>query len=355
MEAAPRPFTTPPEQRATVRATLRRQLCVVPPPVEDVDLGGKTAIVTGSNGGIGLESARQLLGLGLSRLILAVRNEQKGQQARTTLLSEFKLPDDAIDVWKLDMLSYDSITTFAARAKTLDRLDIAVLNAGIFNQKFNMVNPHPASSHEETIQLNVLSTTLLSILLLPVLKTKSPSPSNTPGRLVIVSSDVSSFAKFKERNHQPLLPSFSDPKLFDGWERYCTSKLLSQLAISELAKRVDPSIAIITLPNPGLCYGTHLGQLPEANVVDMIGSFLKRIFGRRPSVGTRTITAGAVKFGREAHGQYVEDGKLEPLAPFAYEAEGERVAQLLWDEIMQELSFAKVEEILAGLETPSSE
>ncbi|KAI0456768.1 NAD(P)-binding protein [Xylaria acuta] len=354
MEAAPRPFDTPPEKRATVRAALRRQFCVVPPAVKDVDLGGKTAIVTGSNGGMGLECARQLLGLGLTRLILAVRNEQKGQQARTTLLSEHQLPDDAIDVWELDMLSYDSIIAFTERAKTLDRVDIAVLNAGIFNQKFKMVNAYPASSHEETIQLNVLSTTLLSILLLVVLKAKRLPPSNTPGRLVVVSSDVSSFAKFKERNHQPLLPSFNEPKLFDGWERYCTSKLLGQLAISELAKRVDPSIAIITLPNPGLCYGTHLGQLPGTNIVDMIGSFIKRIFGRHPSVGARTITAGAVKFGREAHGQYVEDGKLEPLAPFAYEPQGERVAQLLWDQMMEELSFAKVEEILEGLRTPSS-
>ncbi|KAI8632204.1 hypothetical protein F5Y19DRAFT_472227 [Xylariaceae sp. FL1651] len=49
----------------------------------------------------------------------------------------------------------------------------------------------------------------------------------------------------------------------------------------------------------------------------------------------------------------VEDGKLEPLAPFAYKAEGEHVAQLLWNEMMQELSFAKVEETLEGLKTHS--
>ncbi|KAI1122500.1 NAD(P)-binding protein [Nemania abortiva] len=354
MEDAPRPFDTAPDQRATVRAALRRQFCVVPPPVKDVDLGGKTAIVTGSNTGIGLECARQLLGLGLTRLILAVRNEQKGQQAKVTLLSERQLPDDAVDIWKLDMLSYDSIMEFTERAKTLDRLDIVVLNAGIFNQKFKMANADSVPSHEETIHLNVLSTTLLSILIAPVMKAKRPPESGTPGRLAVVSSDVASFAKFKERSHQHLLPSFNDPALFDGWERYCTSKLLGQLAISELAKRVDPSFVIITLPNPGLCYGTHLGQLPGTNIVDMIGSFVKRIFGRHPSVGARTITAGAVKFAREAHGQYIEDGKLQPLAPFAYTPEGERIAQLLWDEILQELSFARMEDVLAELRTPSS-
>ncbi|KAI0103373.1 NAD(P)-binding protein [Nemania sp. FL0031] len=352
VEAAPRPFDTLPEQRATVRATLWRQLCVVPPPVKDIDLGGKTAIITGSNTGIGLECARQLLSLGLARLILAVRDERKGQQARARLMSEYQLPDGAIDVWELDMLSYDSIISFTKRTKTLHRLDIAILNAGVFNQKFRKVDACPASSHEETIQLNVLSTILLSILLIPVFKAKRPPAPGTPGRLVVVSSDVASFAKFKEQKCQPLIPSFNDPETFDGWGRYCTSKLLGQLAISELAKRVDPSIVIITLPNPGLCYGTHLGQLPGTNIVDMIGSFVKRIFGRHPSVGVRTITAGAVNFGHEAHGQYVEDGKLQPLAPFAYKPEGERVARLLWEEMMQELSFTKVEEMLESLKAP---
>lgn len=34
------------------------------------------------------------------------------------------------------------------------------------------------------------------------------------------------------------------------------------------------------------------------------------------------------------------------MAPFIYEPEGEPVAKLLWDEILEEMSFAKVEDIL---------
>lgn len=155
----------------------------------------------------------------------------------------------------------------------------------------------------------MLSNTLLFILLLPVPQLKGPSQ---PGRFVVVSSDVASFANFKERESQPLLPSSNKLENFNDWERFCTFKLLGQLAISELAKRVDPSTTIITLPNPGLIYGTRLGQLSEPNIVDKICKVIKRIFGRHVSVGTRTITAAAVKFGAEAHRQYVEDGKLEP-------------------------------------------
>ena len=47
---------------------------------------GKTGIVTGSNTALGYHASSQLLALGLSRLILAVRDPKKGEAARTSLL-----------------------------------------------------------------------------------------------------------------------------------------------------------------------------------------------------------------------------------------------------------------------------
>lgn len=305
------PFDSPPERRATVHAHLWRQFFVTPPPIRDVDLKGETAIVTGSNAGLGFECAHQLLDLGLSKLILAVRSDLKGQRAKAKLSSGRQLQDGAIEVWNLDLLSYDSITAFAERAKTLQRLNIAVLNASVFKQKYEVARPAPSTSHEESIQVNVISNLLLSILLLPSLRPKAPSDS--PGRLVVVSSDVASWSKFTGTDGaEPLFSTFDKPEPFDFWDRYCISKLLSQLMISELAKRVHPSIVIITMPNPGLTYGTSLGRLPGWNPGDYIGDVLKYIFGRSATLGARTIVAGAVKFGSNAHGQYIEDGKLEP-------------------------------------------
>ncbi|KAI1387364.1 uncharacterized protein F4822DRAFT_444105 [Hypoxylon trugodes] len=183
----------------------------------------KTAIVTGSNIGIGFECARQLLDLGLSKLILAVRNELKGQEASTKLSSGRHLPDSAIEVWNLDLVSYDSIVAFAERVKTSQRLDIAVLNAGVFKQNYEIVKAAPSTSHEESIQLNVISNTLLSILLLPSLKPKMPSDS--PGCLAVVSSDVASWSTFTgEDDIDPLLPGFDKPEVFSGWYYYCTSR-----------------------------------------------------------------------------------------------------------------------------------
>lgn len=51
-------------------------------------LSGKTVIITGSTSGLGLESARQLLVLGASRVILAVRSVSRGQEAVAALKAD---------------------------------------------------------------------------------------------------------------------------------------------------------------------------------------------------------------------------------------------------------------------------
>lgn len=70
------------EKRATKLHYYYRQLFVTPPPVSrcDVDLDGRTIIITGASGGLGLETARQTLDLG-ARVILAVCDEDKGKIA----------------------------------------------------------------------------------------------------------------------------------------------------------------------------------------------------------------------------------------------------------------------------------
>ena len=75
-------FTISPEKRTSVLQFFRRQFFVEAPPLtrRDVDLSGQTAILTGSNSGLGLETARQLLDLGCN-VILAVRNTKKGEAA----------------------------------------------------------------------------------------------------------------------------------------------------------------------------------------------------------------------------------------------------------------------------------
>jgi NAD(P)-dependent dehydrogenase (short-subunit alcohol dehydrogenase family) len=137
-------------------------------PAPNTSLSGKTAIITGGNTGLGYEAALQLLGLKISKLILAVRSLERGGVAAATFRKLY--PKAAIEVWQLDMSSYPSIQAFASRVETqLSRIDIVLLNAGGMRLQFT---PNKGTGHEETVQVNYLSTVLLAMLFLPILGAK---------------------------------------------------------------------------------------------------------------------------------------------------------------------------------------
>ncbi|KAL7802205.1 putative short-chain dehydrogenase [Trichoderma aethiopicum] len=339
---APPKFSITPEKEASRSQWLYRQLLAKTPPLaQDANLSGKVAIVTGSNSGLGLETARQLVRLGLSKLILAVRSESKGEAARKELLADTGAAPEEIEVWNLDLSSYESITQFADRAKALHRLDIAILNAGLFQAKETF---NPATGYEQCVQVNYLSSMLLMTLLLRALK---PKPGAPPGRLVLVSSDTAAWVDFKERDSRPILPIFKKKaEKWDMQERYGVSKLLGQFYLTELAKRVPPSVVTIDAVNPGFCYGTALTRDGDGTLTGALINGFRRIVGKPSSVGALSIVHAAVSFGEDAHGQYTEDGEIRPMAPIIYKPEAQEIGKQLWDETMAELSFAHLEEAI---------
>ncbi|KAI1109566.1 putative short-chain dehydrogenase [Nemania sp. NC0429] len=345
----PRPipdFGLTPEKESSFPQYMYRQFIDKTPLLtrKDVDLQGKTAIVTGSNTGLGLEVSRQLLDLGLSKLILAVRSTSKGEAARENLLSGRSAKSHDIEVWPLDLSDYASIIKFGERASTLTRLDIAVLNAGVFKvaEEFS-----PVTGFEQAVQVNYLSNALLMLVLLPVLRQKKIG--SAPGRLVLVSSDTAGWAKFPEQGATPLLPAFK--KGMEKWnmqERYATSKLLGQFFLTELADRVSASDVVIDAVNPGFCYGSEFQREGEGKLLGLVFKAWTRLIGYPCDVGARTIVHAAVRFGEEAHGQYVECGKLRPKAAIVYKPVGERVSKQLWEETLNEFSFAGVDQSFQG-------
>jgi retinol dehydrogenase-12 len=105
-----------------------------------VDLRGRTVIVTGSNVGLGLEAAKRFYAMNPTRLILAVRTASKGEDAKTIILEGGKQEgprgtvnsEANIDVWALDLSSFESTRQFAKKCETeLERLDILLENAAI--------------------------------------------------------------------------------------------------------------------------------------------------------------------------------------------------------------------------------
>lgn len=253
----------PPLNKSFGRLFLHNQFFTTPVyPSEGTTLTGQTAIVTGGNTGLGLESARQLLALHLSQLIIAVRTPSKGETAAAELREQY--PKASIDVWTLDMASYDSVQAFTQRVDTeLQRLDMVILNAGIASNNFRTV---ASTGHEEITQVNYISTVLLATLLLPILKAKKASNAERvrePPRMTIVNSGLAMVAGFKNRNAQPLLASFDEKKNFSPTDTYSTSKALAHLWMWHAAEYISAD-DVVRNSNPvilDLCSGEDLSSI----------------------------------------------------------------------------------------------
>ncbi|KAF7555010.1 hypothetical protein G7Z17_g2481 [Cylindrodendrum hubeiense] len=273
-------------------------------PPNDTNLDGKVAIVTGSTSGLGLEASHQLLSFGLSGLIMAVRSTEKGERVASQLRTQY--PKANIEVWSLEMESYDSIQAFARRAELSSRLDIAILNAGTQIADFTIVS---TTGHEKLVQVNYLSTMLLGILLLPVLKAKSPTCS--PGRLTIVSSGSARGATMSKPEDESVLSSLDNSQHWDPFERYPISKLLGHLFMTNLACHVSADDVIINLADPGLCKGTDL-QRGAPLLLAIFFFCFKAILGRTVPVGASTYIDASVVKGKESHGCNVANWVISP-------------------------------------------
>ncbi|KAF7186433.1 Short chain dehydrogenase yanD [Pseudocercospora fuligena] len=312
---------------------------------DGLDLSSKVAIITGSNAGLGFESAKQLLALNLSHLIMAVRSIEKGEKAATQLRKLY--PQAKIEVWTLDMCSYASIQSFAQRVeKDLTRLDIALLNAGLVKPDFQIVKE---TGHEESMQVNYLSTVLLALVLIPSLRSKR-APNGQPGKLTMVNSGLSLTGKLPlnpKKPDQPILKSFDDEEKFSNTTWYNTSKTLMHLFLWKLSDYVSANDVVVNIVDPGYVKGTEsVSKMPK--VTAMMAKGFAAVTGRTVEVGASTyVDAVAVKC-KESHCCFLTSWRVHPFAPILYTPEGKKEIERLWDETMAELAFAKPQEILSG-------
>ncbi|KAL4917623.1 NAD(P)-binding protein [Aspergillus aurantiobrunneus] len=335
-------------------AFLYRQLFLYPSkPPSSLSLDGQAGMVTGANTGLGYHACLQLLELGLPRLILAVRNKDKGESAQKALLASASVPKSnppTVEVWELDLASYSSITAFVERLKHSGiRLDFAILNAGVANFKFEQI---ASTGHETCIQVNWLSTALLTLLLMPILDQQAAANTN-PNRprpvLSIVGSEAAGWAKFKEaqiaaKQGTSLTKALNTEHTSNMGmgERYATSKLLYQLFFLELmqnhrSSNLRGSRAVLNIVNPGLCYGSELLRGVDGIAGKIVG-VLRRVVGRSASMGARTIVHAAVLAGDSSDGLYLSDNRPAPFAGYGDSPSGRVTRGKVWDETVAELS-----------------
>ncbi|GKU06454.1 short-chain dehydrogenase reductase family protein [Fusarium langsethiae] len=238
---------------------------------------------------------------------------------------------------------YDSIVAFAERAKSLPRLDIVLLNAGLCPAK-RVLNEQ--TNHDETIQVNYLSNALLVLLLLPAIKATRP---NQPGptRITFTSSEVAAWSKFNYEDGISILETLDSPgKGSNTTSQMFTSKLLCQFFLVELAKRVPSSLAVINGASPG---SVHDSQFNREIDQTFSGAVVKRIMKYvvyTSADGARMMTDAIVNHGDETHGQFLSFRKLVPMAPIIYTKTGKKCGEQLWKETIEELAFAKPERVL---------
>ena len=168
--------------------------------------------MTGSNVGLGLEAARYFVRLNAEKVILAVRNLEKGEAAKTSIEASEKRKG-VVEVWHLDLSSYTSVKQFATKAQGLKRLDVLMENAGIVTYKWSM-----AEDNESTITINVVSTFLLALLMLPKLRETSIKY-NATTKLNIVASFVHWMTPFKERSSQNIFETLAEEEKADMQDR----------------------------------------------------------------------------------------------------------------------------------------
>ncbi|KAI1141340.1 NAD(P)-binding protein [Hypoxylon sp. FL0543] len=311
---------------------------------DEVRLEGLTAIVTGSNVGLGFEAAKELASHGLARLVLAVRDEAKGEAAKAEIAQV--APECDIQVWPLDQESWTSMVAFAERARTeLDRLDIVLLNAGLKRLNFT----RSPTGHEAHVQINYLGTALLSLLLVEPLR-RTARQTGKPGRMTITASSVAFGVPTRDiempQGGKGILAWLDDPTSFvPGENRYCLSKLLDVLWTRALAARLDPADVIVNTLNPGYCRSSF-------HRVDPRAERLSKYIAWSSAEGGYHLTDAAVRHP-DSHGAYLSEQRIRPVSKFVTSAKGKEIQQRLWDEAIalfrDECPQAKIEEFTRGV------
>ncbi len=127
------------------------------------DQHGRTAVVTGANGGLGLETARQLAAKG-AHVVMAVRNQKKAASAIDEIRSS--VPDAALELVALDLASLASVREAAEQIMAAHKsIDLLINNAGVMG----IPEAKTADGFEMQFGVDHLGHWALTGLLLPAL------------------------------------------------------------------------------------------------------------------------------------------------------------------------------------------
>jgi NAD(P)-dependent dehydrogenase (short-subunit alcohol dehydrogenase family) len=220
-------------------------------PYPTSSFAGKIVIITGSNTGLGEEAARHIARLGAETLILAVRSLEKGEAAKLDIETTTKCGKDVVQVWRLDLASYSSVLEFIDKATTqLPRIDALIANASIAAMNYAV-----AEDNESSLTVNVISTFLLVLAMLPKMKDTAEEFGVTPA-ISVTSSGAHKSAKFpaKLAPEGQILATLNKERKIDAFERYPTTKLLQTLCVKHIGEQYPKLQVTVNDASPGFCH-----------------------------------------------------------------------------------------------------
>ena len=308
-----------------------------PPTDPTTPFNHRTVLITGANCGLGFEAALKFVTLGAPSVLLACRTLSKGESAKREIETRTGCNTDVVKVLQLDMSSYASIREFVTRLRDVvmgeggEGLDAALLNAGVVQFGYET----SGEGWEQTLQVNVLGTTYLGLLLLPLLNEGNTSTTTSRNKnLAFVSSGNYQFADLPPQAlASPNLLHYCNQKdRFAGPEaQYALSKLFLMYAANEIAATVEHAESekdeeimhekneksvptekkgtlVVNSVNPGAT-ATNLTRNISGFILSIVAYVYLNLLARTGEQGSRSLVR-ACALGRESQGGFWQDDGL---------------------------------------------
>ena len=240
------------------------------------DLSGKTALVTGATGGIGLETARMLAGAG-AHVILAGRSAEKGAAALREIAAS-KITG-RIEFERFDLADLADVAAAAARIDAMHaQIDIVVNNAGVMMPPERQTT---ADGFELQLGTNHLAHFALTGRLLPRLRAGK-------ARVVMVSSNAARSGRMAFENLQ-------SERNYSAWRAYGQSKLANLLFMRALQRASDAEgwgLSVVA-SHPGLSATSLISSGMGTGLVPRLGNMFNRLVAQSPADGALPTVAAA--------------------------------------------------------------
>ena len=256
----------------------------------------KTMLVTGANSGLGFEASAQLAEEGAARVILGVRSQAKGEDARARLVQ--RVGRDPFEVLVVDLASphtlREAVSELHRRGGALDGL---VLNAGLMSgEEIQRVEGGiertvaASLSGHHSLVVGLLESGLLADEARLVVAGSEAARGDLPMMGLL---DLRAFAA--QNTGGQLVPALEmlaraeAPYVYAQMPHYANTKLLLAWWVSALARRLPVGMAAFTV-SPGSVPDTsvsrHQGWLMRSVFVPLSTSWLGQKLGMGATVGS---------------------------------------------------------------------